>query len=66
MSYSVSNYDPAQRRREKEVAREKDIERLKAGHVDAKGLARENGIFSSLKIAKVHVAGSFSGLKKAF
>ena len=64
VSYSVSVHDPAKRKAEKEAARRNDIERLKSCHVDTKALARGNGLFSGLKIARVHIGDAHSGFRK--
>lgn len=55
MSYAISVFDPAQRVREKERARQQDSERLAKGYVSRDRLRQENGIFSSLEILKIEM-----------
>lgn len=44
----VETFDPEERRREKQAAREKDDEDLRTGKVTAEQLRKRNGFFSSL------------------
>ena len=47
-STPTSYYDPAERAREKQLARDKDDEDLRTGKVTREELSKRNGFFSSL------------------
>lgn len=56
-------YDPAERAREKQRARDKDDADLRSGKVTRDELAARNGFFSSVAISqgRIKFPGSFDG-----
>ena len=51
----VEYYDPAERARQKQLAREQDDEDLRTGRVTREELSRRNGFFSSLDFSKATI-----------
>lgn len=54
-STPTSYYDPAERAREKQLARDKDDEDLRTGKVTREELSKRNGFFSSLDFSKATI-----------
>ena len=54
-STPTSYYDPAERAREKQRAREQDDEDLRTGKVTREELSQRNGFFSSLDFSKATI-----------
>lgn len=51
----VGHFNPAQRRLEKQIDRERDEQDLREGRLSRADLARRNGFFSSLDLAGASV-----------
>lgn len=51
----LGTFDPIERRREKQAARDKDEEDLRAGRVTPEELSKRNGFFSALDIKNAKI-----------
>jgi hypothetical protein len=55
MSCKIGYFDPAERAREKQESRDRDIARLRAGEITPEELNRENDFFASIPIEKFKI-----------
>jgi len=67
MNYKIEKLDQAERARQKQESRDRDLARLASGEISAAELNRENGFFSALPLQsfKIEAIGGIAfGLRK--